>query len=502
MTKAIVSKSRTIFSCIFICFLWPPLVAQESVAPTISNNELVDRIIRQNSSSTELIIKLSDMEFTDRASLSGLSIRGVIEFSNCHFSGGFEAIYGEYGSFVFANCTFSEMDLGDSVAGIYKSACRIESSDFSGDINFDECEFGAGVSLIDCNIKKSLYFVACKVIIPEPPDEDKVIVEPYRRSPGLNIQGVNITESMHCTYQTELNGPLRILSSRIGQDCNLSDLRVTESLYNSLTISNTHIGSKLTVIGVDLSGNVEFIDSSCRVYADAQYLDGKIEDEMSYGGVFTRGQFKYENFGLDAPIGPEYRLGWLRSNEPSFFSLDEYIRLAEIYQSRGNLSDKQTILVQMHWDTLRFRDLGLLVSGWYYAYGHLAGFGYEPLRLLFVAIAIVVCGCIVFQRNRKFMVPIEAAVERSDVELLSVGKKSPVDVDDDKLFNAGYPRLHPFAYSVDLLLPVINLRQSKYWFPGSACQLLRWYAYFHILMGWILSSVLILAIVDMFNKNI
>ena len=74
-----------------------------------------------------------------------------------------------------------------------------------------------------------------------------------------------------------------------------------------------------------------------------------------------------------------------------------------------------------------------------------------------------------------------------------------------------YPKFHAFMYSVDAFIPVIDFHQQSYWLPNAnikrdleiplnysniicyknACigSLLRWYFWFHIVMGWVLTSL-------------
>jgi hypothetical protein len=67
-----------------------------------------------------------------------------------------------------------------------------------------------------------------------------------------------------------------------------------------------------------------------------------------------------------------------------------------------------------------------------------------------------------------------------------------------------YPQLQPFVYSLDTFTPLIDLGQADYWLPNSqrgetfslgpmsvtTGGLLRSYLWFHILAGWVLSTLL------------
>jgi hypothetical protein len=67
-----------------------------------------------------------------------------------------------------------------------------------------------------------------------------------------------------------------------------------------------------------------------------------------------------------------------------------------------------------------------------------------------------------------------------------------------------YPRLHSFMYSLDTFTPLISLDQAEFWLPNANVgrdisfglfhvttgELLRWYMWFHIMAGWVLSTLL------------
>ena len=72
-----------------------------------------------------------------------------------------------------------------------------------------------------------------------------------------------------------------------------------------------------------------------------------------------------------------------------------------------------------------------------------------------------------------------------------------------------YPRFDPFLYSVDMFVPVVTFHQATYWLPDAnrgdvlvriagvqiaTGALLRYYLVMHILMGWVLTTLLIVGL--------
>jgi hypothetical protein len=61
---------------------------------------------------------------------------------------------------------------------------------------------------------------------------------------------------------------------------------------------------------------------------------------------------------------------------------------------------------------------------------------------------------------------------------------------------AGTFHFHPVVYSLDALLPVLDLQQERYWFPNlwhASGWWIRGYLWAHISMGWVLVSLLLAA---------
>lgn len=72
-----------------------------------------------------------------------------------------------------------------------------------------------------------------------------------------------------------------------------------------------------------------------------------------------------------------------------------------------------------------------------------------------------------------------------------------------------YPKFNSFMYSLDVFVPLINLHQAEYWLPNAnraqelrKLRWLRWrtggllcvYLWIHTFAGWILTTLLILAL--------
>ena len=94
----------------------------------------------------------------------------------------------------------------------------------------------------------------------------------------------------------------------------------------------------------------------------------------------------------------------------------------------------------------------------------LTGYGRQNWLASFPAIVIVMFGWLVFFRNRELMQP-----QRPE-----------------------YKSRHysGFLYSLDLLLPIVDLQSANVWLPKQERRAARIYVPIHIIAGWVLATIL------------
>jgi len=95
-----------------------------------------------------------------------------------------------------------------------------------------------------------------------------------------------------------------------------------------------------------------------------------------------------------------------------------------------------------------------------------AGYGYRPALAFLWSGLVVLFGAYVF-RNKEHMLP----VEQNDIHLV----------------------YNPFWYSFSLFLPYIDLNIATKWAPNPERTWLRNYKYIHMILGWILAPIALLA---------
>jgi len=204
--------------------------------------------------------------------------------------------------------------------------------------------------------------------------------------------------------------------------------------------------------------------------------------------------FEYDSFsGDETPTTAEKRLEWLRLQADKPFYPQPYEQLAKVFRRMGHEADARKVLIAKQDDLRKYGDLGfwakLANRFWGFTLGH--GYRIWPVVMLFVLFPLIGWAIFRWADTHTIMQPSKENV------FLDPSYVSRETLPDE------YPRLEPIVYSVDAFVPFVNLHQEDYWLPDitkpgqevilgwSWGWFIRGYLWFHIIMGWVLTSLLV-----------
>ncbi len=152
---------------------------------------------------------------------------------------------------------------------------------------------------------------------------------------------------------------------------------------------------------------------------------------------------------------------------------------------------------------------------WHHAYGWSSGFGYRPGRLLGCMVAVwMLCALAFYQGRASGLMGPSDAIILSHPDLSQCGP--PGDPGAQSWTSAAcpmpaeYTTFQPALYSLDLILPLVDLQQEADWAPivttsagqalgwGHALRILMW---FEILFGWFFSLMLVAILSRLVQKE-
>ncbi|MFJ3230320.1 oxidoreductase [Streptomyces sp. NPDC086787] len=170
-------------------------------------------------------------------------------------------------------------------------------------------------------------------------------------------------------------------------------------------------------------------------------------------GSLHMGGFAYENLVPRGPFPLARRLDWVAAATAEY-NPEPYERLAAVLRAAGEDEDAREVLLAKQ--RRRRETLPLGAKLWGYAQDLTVAYGYRPGRAAVWMAVLWAAGTLVFAH----------------------ADHPPMNPD-------GHPAWSPALFTLDLLLPVIDLDQVGQWQLGGAWQ---WLSAAMILLGWILAT--------------
>jgi hypothetical protein len=161
-----------------------------------------------------------------------------------------------------------------------------------------------------------------------------------------------------------------------------------------------------------------------------------------------------------------------------------YLQLAKVYNQTGETSTARKVQVAR----LNASTHPLSPSRWILR--PLIGYGYKPLRAALFLAAIALIGGFLF-----------ALAAQNDL-LVPTKAPSGQTVVSSECHPKTYPCFHPYAYSVDSLLPVLNLKERDFWIPNvQQAPLVGILAWSLNGIGWIVGLLVIAGFTNIVRKE-
>ncbi|MGO9611125.1 MAG: hypothetical protein ACLPT4_16000 [Verrucomicrobiia bacterium] len=202
---------------------------------------------------------------------------------------------------------------------------------------------------------------------------------------------------------------------------------------------------------------------------------GTLQDETKSwpgpGKLFLDG-FVYDEIANGAPTEATNRIMWLHLQPRDQFLPQPYEQLASVLRKGGHEEDAVEVLIAKNQDHLRYTKRFIGNWWWYGFFGKTIGYGYRPMRAFWIGAGLIIFGFILFRlgHNAGLLTCTDGEVKDAHVK-----------------FNA-------FFYSLETFIPLINLNFAAHWLPDATRtmgSLLRLYRWLHIIMGWILTTLLV-----------
>jgi hypothetical protein len=328
----------------------------------------------------------------------------------------------------------------------------------------------------------------------------------------INFSGARIGGSLEClrTQITSLNCERALVA---GSMLIQGQVREVVNLFGStigslLVWSDVKLGEN-TILDLRLSKVGTLRDDRNWPAKDKLFLDG----------------FVYGRIDHTSATDAESRISWLERQPSAQFLPQPYEQLALVLDNMGHEGQAREVRVEKNrayaraiareiadnakekkswrktWTRIWAR-LSKQEWWWHNIFGRLNGYGYKPWRAFFLSLAVIFLGWGLFHfgYTRNLISPERDNAFRKNVFGHVVTAKN---IPQKHRLSKSYPKFNALAYSLESFVPLLKLDQSANWTPNAhngrvfflwrvhltTGTLLRAYLWFHIIIGWILTSL-------------
>lgn len=369
---------------------------------------------------------------------SGLTAHGQLRFADAQVRGSFQlnqaTLVGPRTDVLQAN----RIQVGSNMD------CR--ESDVSGSLQFQGARFAANLDLRATRLVKPAW-------------------HRHRRTykPAVDLRAARIGRDLICAEGSRefiAEGEVQMRRAVIERHANFIGCRIGEDSASNAINAFGLVAQELTLVPAEPPcGRVDLQQANCELLSDNSAL------WTATGGIDVE-DFVYDN--LLQPIDPtdpepvRQRLRWLRETSDGEYQPGPYDQLAKVFRANGNEEHAVTVLVEKqrrrYQAIARASPVGLrpLVWLWSQLQSATVSYGYRPSRALFWLLLVGVLGSVWFNEH----------------ELV------PVNEEDHPVWN-------PVLYTVDQLVPVVDLGNDGIWRAEGASQ---WITVALIAAGWTLAT--------------
>ncbi|TDD85299.1 oxidoreductase [Saccharopolyspora karakumensis] len=296
--------------------------------------------------------------------------------------------------------------------------------------------------------------------------------------PSVDLRGARIARDLVCASGVRpflAEGEVQLRRSEIGRQANFWGARLGDGLSRNAINGFGLVAQELTLSVEDPpKGRILLRQAQCELLADNARL------WEASGGVDVE-DFSYDNFTdsvepTDVDKVKE-RLAWLRANSGDRYQPGSYDQLAHVFSGNGNEEHAVTVLIEKQ----RHRYKAIAASTrpafrppvrlWSLLQLATVSYGYRPLRALIWLVLLTAAGTTWFSVH---------------------GPLQPVNDED-------HPHWSPLLYTVDQLVPIINLGHDVMWRTQGPSQ---WITVALIAAGWILATTVAAGITRALRRDI
>ncbi|MCP4568941.1 MAG: hypothetical protein GY841_15305 [FCB group bacterium] len=462
--------------------------------------------------------------------LSGATIGGNLECDGGQFNNkGMTAIIGENiiikGNVFLRDgfCATGEVNLcGATIGGILSCECGSFENESGQALNCKGATINGSVKLKDAfNAKGEVSLANTKV--GGDIECDNGTFE-NKSGPAFSLDGVEVKGEVSLKDGFNANGEVCLVAAKIKESLDCRDSVFINDEGNAIDADGLTIGGDLHLRDdFSATGHINLIGSRIGGYfiltpnkslgeSEIDLSSARVNtlcdniDRWSDEGYLKLNGLEYEKIAEDSSKQAGERVGWLRLQPDDQFRPQPYEQLAKVLMKSGHEGEAIQVLIAKNEDPVKLDNMSWYMRLWHWLLGKLIGYGYQPRKTLAYILFIISMGCILFSVG--YQAKVISPSQKSAYEIVNGVKTDTI--------SAEYPVFNAMLYSIDSFVPLVDLYQGKYWLPNAnrandfriphvatipvSGGLLRYYLWFHIGCGWLLTSLFVAGLTGLVRK--
>jgi hypothetical protein len=394
---------------------------------------------------------------------------------------------------------------GDDAHPVHENGVMVWGAWVAGTLDLHQCHAKVRMDLRRCHFAERPIFIAAHL-----PELDLH----GSKLPGLWADGIMVARGIFLREGFVATGEVRLLGAEIG-----GNLECTNGTFSDAD------GDALSAAGIKVTGSVFLREAEIVGAVDlvAARIGTLIDDEACW----KAGGHLLDGLHYDRIIGAtdaESRIRWLDRQDASQLDSPDWKpqpweQLIKALRDMGHPLEAAKVAMAKQERMRRVGKVGGRFSQVLHRlYGALAGYGYRPIYTVgwMVVVWLAAAAAFHFGGQAGYIGPTtplyNSPALSGQVELLcghgsEIGKTPWTRC---AAMPAEYTTFQPLMYSLDLILPLVDLQQETDWAPivedppgntlqpGAALRVLMW---FEILFGWAMSLMLVAVLGKLVNKD-
>jgi hypothetical protein len=278
------------------------------------------------------------------------------------------------------------------------------------------------------------------------------LVSKRKDVPALNAEGARISGAVYFDEKIVAEGMVRFTHASVARNFEWKDFESCNKA--TLDLRFTKVGTLL----------------------NDRYAQGR----PSQGNLFLSG-FNYDEIDEEASPEAVVQLGWIHLQPTEQFLSQPFEHLAAVLRNMGRQEEATKVMVaknesEAEHTPLRWDRIGDWI---WFRVGWLIGYGYRPMRALWISLVIISLGVLLFQAGYLSRVVAQSS---------------------DK----AHTKFNSIVYSLETFVPLLKLGISESWSPNPYRKgtlklgrlslpmsggILRIYLWIHIILGWLLTTL-------------